>query len=422
MRPLALAIVAAAVVSAAPGRSEDVGSTLEGEASGVAKRVDRGTALKLGAERGPGVATAAAALPGGTQAKEVAHATLVLPPRLSIGAGRRFGPDAGFELQLGAMLDIPLGPVGSARANTATAHLAAVSADVRRARLDGALAAGVAWSRGLEARDVLKLRATSAAHAKTIHDLAKIRVKSGAGQPVEGALAAAEVGLAGAQTLDAEGSLVDALAELRLAIAVPAGDPIELAGDSCGADEPLVEEKAALAAAKDQNPTLVLARARAASSRTEVKLVSATLTPTLGVGVTFLRGSLGEQVWLGTVSFPLPFADPAGFERARAFGLADVADAEVKRVEVQLEKEVHVAVHDQKHTREVRDKLASDAIVPAREALRLAKIQFESGTEAVTLVLLSRQRLIAIEEQHVHACGEAVRADLRLLRLMGRLP
>ncbi len=418
MRPLALAVVAAAVVSAAPGWSDEPAH----EEMVAAKAVDRGTALKLGAARGPGVATAAAALPGGAQAKEVAHATLVLPPRVSLGAGRRFGPDAGFELQLGAMLEIPLGPVGSARAATATAHLDSVAADVKRARLDGALAAGVAWSRALEAKQVLALRGTSASHAKAIHDLAKIRVKSGAGQPVEGALAAAEVGLAGAQVLDAEGLLVDALAELRLAIAIPAGDAVEVTGESCGADEPLVEEKAALAAAKDQNPTLVLARARAASSRTEVKLVSATLAPTLGVGVSFLRGSLGEQVWLGTVSFPLPFADPAGFERARALGLADVADAEVQRVEAQLAKEVHVAVHDQKHTREVRDKLGSDAIVPAREALRLAKLQFESGTEVVTLVLLARQRLIAIEEQHVHACGEVVRADLRLLRLMGRLP
>lgn len=383
--------------------------------------LDRATVLRLGAERGPGVATALAALPGTNGAAEAAKVTFVLPPRLTVGAGRRFGPDAGYEVQLSAMLDVPLGPVASARASAASAQLAAIGADTRRARIDAALVAGVAWSRAVEAKATLSLRVTSTGQAKAIRDLARLRVKSGAGQPVEVALAGAEVGLAEAQTLDAEGLLVDATADLRLAVGASADDAIELLGDVCAGDEPALDEKTALAEARAKNATLALARARATSTHNEVKLVSATLTPTFGVGVSFLRGSLGEQVWLGVVSVPLPFADPAAFERARASGVADVADAEVKRLEAQLEKDVHVAVHDQKHTREVRDKLQNDAVGPAREALRLAKIQLETGTEPVTLVLLARQRLVAIEEQHVRACGEVVRADLRLLRVLGRL-
>lgn len=412
-------VVAALTVAAASGASAE---EKPAATATVTRAVGRDEAIKLGAAAGPGVAIATAPSAGIGDAAVASRAALPLPPRLTLSAGERTGATGrGFEVSATAIVDVPTKGIGSARETTVRSIEGARDADVRRARLEAGVRAGVAWSRALEAKLVVKLRGASVGDADALAEYARRRVKAGPGQPIELALAEGDLGSARTAELDAEGMLVDALAELRLSAALDANAAVDPIGDLQSTNDELMDEPTALVAAERDNPDLQLAAANARLAGDEIRLIGASLAPAIGLGATFMRDGFGDRVVTGIVSIPLPFYNPAGFEAGRARIAADVAGARVQRTKDDLKSAIHVAIHDREHTRELRASLASAALPPLREALRIARAQVAAGTQDIALALLVRQRVAQAEEQYVHACGEVHRADLRFLRLIGRL-
>jgi cobalt-zinc-cadmium efflux system outer membrane protein len=415
-------VVAALTIAATSGASaeEKPASALPARA---AREIGRDEAIKLGVAAGPGVAVATAPSAGIGDAAVASRAALPLPPRLTLSAGERSGATGkGFEVSATAIVDVPTKGIGGARETSVRSMEGARDADVRRARLEAGVRAGVAWSRALEAKVVVKLRGDSVGDADGLADFARRRVKAGPGQPIELALAEGDLGSARSAHLDAEGMLVDALAELRLAAALDANAVVEPVGDLYATNDDLMDEPTALAAADRDNPDVQLAAAHARLAGDEIRLIGASMAPAIGLGATFTRDGFGDRVVTGIVSIPLPFYNPAGFEAGRARIAADVAGARVQRTRDDLKSAIHVAIHDREHSRELRASLATAALPPLREALRIARAQVAAGTQDIALALLVRQRVAQAEEQYVHACGEVHRADLRFLRLIGRLP
>jgi cobalt-zinc-cadmium efflux system outer membrane protein len=388
-----------------------------------ARALGRDEAIRLGASSGPGVSVAAAPSAGIADASAGASAVLPTPPHVTISAGERSGATGrGLEVSATAIVEVPLRGIVGAREATARSLDATRAADLRRARLEAGARAGTAWTRAAEAKRILELRGESLGQADALADFARKRARVGTSQPIELALAEGDVGSARTSRLESEGLVVDALAELRLATALDAAAPVEPVGDLCATQDDLVDETTAWAAAERDNPDLQLAVANVRLSSDEIRLVSASVGPFLGVGATFTRDGFGDRVVSGVVTIPLPFTDPARFDAGRARIAADVAGAQVQRTRDELKTAVRVAIHDREHTRELRATLAEHALPPLREALRIAKAQIAAGTTDVTLALLVRQRVLAAEEQYVRACGEVQRADLRFERLIGRLP
>ena len=145
------------------------------------------------------------------------------------------------------------------------------------------------------------------------------------------------------------------------------------------------------------------------------------LAPSIGIGASYLREGTGDQIVTGIVSVPLPIVSPGAFEAARQRAYEDTATAMVARARAEVARDVRLALHDREHWREVRDALRSQALQPMREALRLARVQYDVGTHDVSFVLLARQRLVATEEQLARVAAEVQRADIRLGRATGRL-
>ena len=391
--------------------------------------VSRDEALRLGAKAGPGVATAHAPLAGLHDAKDAAGSLLVLPPQLTLQGGPQVLPaappngarvDATFGAT--AMMLFPLRGVGSARKDVADASIQVASQGSRRARMDAALRAAVAWSHVLEVKEIHKLRVDALVQAQSLADVAKKRIGAGVGQPAEQALALGEVGAQRVALLEAEGWMTEAFAELRLAIGLESRAHLEVAGDLCAKEpSPVSSEDAARKSAFDASPEVPLAGARAELARRDTRLVSAVLGPTFGLGAAYQRDGAGDHIVQGVISLPIPIADYGAFDRARTGALAAAATADVERVRAELDRDVAIAIHDVSHSREVKETLETAALVPLEDALRLAKVQYETGTQDVTLVLATRQRTIAAREAHARACGEVLRADLRFLRVTGAL-
>lgn len=391
--------------------------------------VSREEALRLGAKAGPGVSTAQAPIAGLHEARDASGSLFVLAPQVTLQGGPQLLPaappvgqrvDATFGAT--AMMLFPLRGIGGARKGVAEASIDVASRGLRRTKLDAALRGGVAWSHALEVKEIHKLRVEGLVQAQSLADVAKKRIGAGVGQPAELALALGEVGGQRVLVLEAEGWMTEAFAEMRLALGLDARAHLEVAGDLCRKEpSPISTEDAARKDAFAVSPEVPLAEARAELQRRDTRLVSALLGPNFGLGASYQRDGAGDHVFQGIVSLPIPIVDYGAFDRARAGAIAAAATADVQRVRAELDRDVVIALHDVDHSREVRDTLETAALVPLEDALRLAKVQYETGTQDVTMVLAARQRTLAAREAHARACGEVLRADLRLLRVTGAL-
>ena len=412
---LAAGLLLAAVLTAAA-------ASADGHISGDAPAaVTRALALRLGAAQGPGVLVATAPMGAAREAGERATA-FPRPPTLQLTAGYRSGAlTPGAELGAQVMQDVSLHGLGDARRDAAGALVRVVDADTERARLDAAARAAFAWIGALEAHEVLRLRTDALGQSEAILAATRARVQSGVGLPFELAMARGDVGAARASMLDAEGVQVEALAELRFALGVSPTLSVTADGDLYASDERPIDEAAAIRAAEERHPALRLAGARARLAKEEVRLTAATLAPGLGIGGAYLREGTGDQIFTGVVSFPLPLVNPAAYETARQRANQDIAIAQISRTRAEVQRDVRLALHDREHWREVRGALREQALEPMKEALRLARVQYDVGTHDVSTVLLARQRLVATEEQLARVAAEVQRADLRLARATGAL-
>ena len=387
----------------------------------TAQIVAREDALRLGAAGGPGVAIAAAPGAAARDARDAATA-LLRPATVAVYGGYRAGAlGPGPELGVTVSQDLALRDVGAARSGTADALANVVSSDRVRARIDAAARAGLAWAATLEAKEVVRLRRAAEDQAATIVRTAEARVRSGTGMPYELAIVKGDAAAAHAAVLDAEGVLVEMLAELRFALGLDAAAAVDVSGDLYSTDDRPIDEAFVLRYAVSTNPTVVYAEARAALARQETRLTHATLGPTLTLGASYVREGTGDHVFTGFVGVPIPFLDPAAFDAARARAFERTAEAQIARVRAEASRDLRVALHDREHWREVREALRTGALVPTREGLRLARAAYETGTQDVSVVLLARQRVIAVEEQLAHVAAEVQRADVRFGRAAGTL-
>lgn len=379
-------------------------------------------AVRRGLEEGPGVAAARAARPGAIDARAAASQPLAYAPRLLLEGGRRFGATSGpgVELSVGVQQDFSIAGLGRERREAAAALVDAVTTDVERARRDAGARAAQAWVDAALWREVLRLRSASLVEATRALDAARARVRVGASQPVDLALAEGDRAAAQAQVIEAEGGLVEALAELRHALGLAPDRPVEASGPLAEGDEP-IDEPAAAREAEASHPAIVALASRARLARVEARLAGAQGQPSLGVGGQYRLEGTGERTYTASLVLPLPLVDPGAFERARQSSQAASAEAQVRQARALVARDVRLALHDRRHHRELRDTLARGAIVPLAEALRLAQAQLAAGVADITPVLLARQRLLGAQEQLARAEAHARRADARVAELTGTL-
>lgn len=391
------------------------------DGSPESRLITRQRALVLGATHGPGVALAAAPR-GAVGALANRASPLVRPPVLTLGAGYRAGAlTPGAELSVSLAQEVPLAGVGSARSDLAKSLARSVDTDSRRAELEGASRAAMAWTDALLAHELLRLREEARSQAEAILKITVSRVEAGVAPPHELALARGEAATAFAGVLDAEGMEVEALAELRFSIGAPATQDLAATGMLYRSEEQVVDEESAVRAAETRNPTLQLAVARAEQTDHEAQLTSAMLRPSLNLGATYVREGTGDKVLLGFVGFPIPFFDAGGFETARQRALQKTAESQVDLTRAEAARDIRLALHDRHHWREVRDALQNGALASFSEAFRLVQTQYEVGTAEIGAVILARQRLLSVEEQLAEVAARVQRADIALARATGSL-
>ena len=349
--------------------------------------------------------------------RDAAGAALTYAPRLTVFAGRREGAfGAGLEVGGSVAQELSVRGLGGARRETAAALDRVTRRNLDRARLEAAATALVAWLDVLEVQELLALRCASRADAEEIARVASARTARGVAMPIEASLAAAEVGNATLGERDAEGRLVEVRASLKLALGLPASSDVVATGDLASDDAPSEP-----ATPRRAHPAEAAARSYVELAHADARLAHAVIGPPLALGLNYAREGTGEQYLTATVIVPLPFLDPSRFEVARQSASSLAAEARATRLEDELARDVALTMHERVHTREVRDILRVQVLVPLRETVRLARASYQAGTQDATTFLLLRQRLVSAEEQLAHAAAEVKRADVRAAVARGTL-
>jgi outer membrane protein TolC len=106
---------------------------------------------------------------------------------------------------------------------------------------------------------------------------------------------------------------------------------------------------------------------------------------------------------------------------ARQATIAAAAKGHAVRLRAELERQVRLAVHEQEHTREVREQLRVGVIAPLRSAFETAMTAYAAGTNDLEVVLLARRSALAAEERFTIAQADVLRSDIRVAALAGTL-
>lgn len=377
-------------------------------------------AIRLGRVNGPRARVAEAGHAASSEVVKGADGIAALPPRLTLTGGLRHGVD-GDKPEIGASLVQDLFVSGLAGARRASAHAVerASASQARESSREAAASGASAWIYLAEASRVMELRKAARAEADALQKLAATRVKAGAVDPLEGALAASEVASARAAELEAEGFVIDGEAALRLALGAPVDQAVRAIGE-LDPGAPRLDEATILAEARAHRPSADALAARVEIASADAKLAVAALASPLGLGVSWLREGTGDHVVTALVAIPLPLVTPGSFDASRQRAAARVLATELEVDRDRVARDVRKAVHEREHTREVLE-ATELAVVASREALRIANVRWSAGTIDVSAVLIARARLEAIAERRVRAAADVRRADLKIEELRGAL-
>jgi outer membrane protein TolC len=378
-------------------------------------------AASMARSRGPDVRVASASKAALGEVRSAANTLVPTPPRVALTGGVRHSVTGETpELGVSVVQDLPLAGVGGARRELATNLIDAQAADVKHATRSASARAALAWIDLANAQRVFALRSEAKAHADSLARIAEARVKSGAGDPIERALAASEAADARASVLEAEGRVVEASNALRTATGIDPDASVIADGDPTALYPDTIDEAAVVARASNDPVAVAPLEARLKATYSEERLARAVFAPPLGLGINWLREGTGDHVVTAVVSIPLPFVHPGAFDAARQRAAAATLTAEVTRRRDEVARAARLAVHEHEHARELSVALDA-AVAPSRDAVRLATAAWTAGTVDLSRVLQARSRALAVDERKVAALADVARADVHLAELDGSI-
>lgn len=372
---------------------------------------------------GPGVIPARVAQSEASRLRNAVDLSISHPPRIGIELGRRHvsAPSVSNGVDVTASLwqDLSLGGYGSARRSYADAVADRAKAHAEMVRREALSRSLNAWVDARYGRELLKLRQESSTAAEELLRIAELRVKAGTAPPAEASLARAVVGAAHAAVLAAEGTVIDADAELRYSLALSPDAALNPVGELTATDDREIDEPGSIELAQRNHPSVHQAKASAQTAEQYAEVFAAAGRPFLGVGLSYTREATGDRIIGGAVSIPLPLVNPNVLESSSMRAEAAVGRATVTDVQASVAREVRQAIHERHHARQVREELGTQAVVPGRQAVRELTRRYEAGAIELSTVLAARREILLAEEGFLAAAADVNRADIRLEHAVG---
>lgn len=341
-------------------------------------------------------------------------------PELTLGAGPARGGGTFFDWQIGLSQTVELGGKRAKRVDAASARHDAARFRVAQQHFLVAVEVGRAFRLALIARQRVAAATESARIADEVDAAVRARQAAGGGTQLEANVAIANSGRARRDAVEAGRAYDAARAALDAAVWARAGSRLDPDGVlPTFPAAPWKEDEIAVIALRDR-ADIAIGRQDRVAARAEVEFADATATPDVNLGATYARNE-GTDVYLGTLSIPLPL-------RNRNQGARRVARAELHKTEIaeraiatQVEREVRAAYRSYVAARAAVEAFDRDVFGKLDENLALAGRSFTSGKISLVEVNVLRRELIETRNAYLDALTEAVEARAALERSAGAL-
>lgn len=373
------------------------------------------------AQARPDVAVAAADLDGARGERTQAR----LPfynPELALAVGPRMAAGTvgvGFEASLGQVVELggkrgARRAVAAAREDLAQVRLASSTRQARLAAWAAFHLALVGAARVDSARALETLAVEVAAATATRQGL-------GGGTQLEVNLAAAEVGRARHDRVDAETRVDHDRAALATAIGARGDEAPEPSGPLPAFAAPAASLDALIAHARAERPELQAAAATVAAARADVDLADAVARPDLRLGVSYALERDVETAHVALVSAAITLPTRNRNQGARAAARARLRGATIESAWAgdEVEREVRVAYAAYVRAIAAVHGFDQDVNEHLTENLQLARDSLASGKLDYFQFNQVRRELFASRMAYLDAVAEAIAAQVALARATG---
>jgi len=339
-------------------------------------------------------------------------------PELSLGAGLARGGGTFFDWQIGLSQTVELGGKRARRVDASSARRDATRVRVAQQRFLITVEVGRAFRSALIARERVAAASESARIADEVDAAVHARQAAGGGTQLEANVAIANRGRARRDAVEAGRAYDAARVALDAVVCARAGSRLEPDGAvPLFPAPPWTEDQVAAIALRDR-PDIAIARQERVAARADVELADATATPDVNLGAAYARNE-GTNVYLGTVSIPLPVRNRNQGERRVARAELHKAEIGERAIATQVEREVRAAYRSYVAARAAVEAFDREVIGKLDENLALAGRSFTSGKISLVEVNVLRRELIEARNAYLDALTEAVEARAAIERSVG---
>jgi outer membrane protein, heavy metal efflux system len=332
-------------------------------------------------------------------------------PTIESSLGPRYSPNGDTtDYDVSISQPFELGGRRAARIEGARARIdreTAMSGDVARRLLRDV---GVAFSRGLAAKERLRLAQASSKIADELFQSMNRRFQAGDVPILDVNLARNSSARARAEVRSSQAAYTAATGDLRIFLGMSGDDSLEIAGDLH--DRQRFDLSNLMAKAGDR-PDLRALAAEKAEANADVRLGKSFRWPTVAPAFSYKRDQ-GDNVVQGGLSFTLPI-----FNRGQE--LQAVGQAHTKRLDRELEStkraisvEVRTAFDVYNLQVAAVDELERDALPSLEENETLARRSFEEGEIGLAELLLIRREGFDLRTMYTERLLEAAIAGIEL--------
>jgi cobalt-zinc-cadmium efflux system outer membrane protein len=338
-------------------------------------------------------------------------------PELSVAIGPRkstSGPgtrstDYGFGLEQ----SFELRGQRSSRMEEAINRLAATQYEAEDVQRVVDLAIALTFYEAIARTQEVVLREEGEGLTYRLFDLAQKRLELGEGTPLELNTALLRSAAARRQLLAARSN--QRLGSLRLGELLGMGptQTLEPKGD-LPKNEIDQTEASLVSRALESRPAAIAVDHLVDAARAAADLSDARAWPGLRAGISLEREE-NDEIILGSISIPLPFANRNRGERLRSRATIERVVSEGRSVRIRVETEVRTAFAEYERTRESLELFDADVLAAQRESLGLLERALEAGEVGYAEVLLVQREVLEARADHLEARLAFAQAKAALL-------
>lgn len=337
-------------------------------------------------------------------------------PELAASRGRRTALDGSAtldpEFEVGVEQRLEIAGQRGRRMEAARAGVAAATSEANDVRRVVSLAVAVAFHEILAADERIGLTRSNEGLTADLLDLARRRLSSGIGTPLEVNAAVVRQAEARRRTLDALSQRDGAVVRLQALLGVEG--PLPALVGSLPSDVGPLEADSLILLAQRGRPDLVGAARRAEEAAARSRVAGAEAWPDVALAASVAREE-GDEVFRVGVRIPLALFDRGQGTRAAARAEAERADAEMEAVRLDVTADARAAGLAYERATAALRLYDDDVIQALQESADMVQLAAEAGEVSILDVLVVQRELLDGLSGQLEARLELARARAKVL-------